>query len=152
MLCIATWKTWAKFDRGEKAERRQSGRVKFLNAMFEATCVKVGRDAEHTGNDTELESSRQRVLQWRWVKFVKFDETAARNRCGQAASRPFKRFHRVYHHSTVSSRCRNKAALNGVISSSASWFDEKIASQKKKKKKKKTVSSGSREIRLEECD
>jgi hypothetical protein len=68
MLCIATWKTWAKFDRGEKAERRQSGRVKFLNAMFEATCVKVGRDAEHTGNNTELESSRHRVLQWRWVK------------------------------------------------------------------------------------
>jgi hypothetical protein len=29
--------TWAKFERGVKAERRQSGGFKFLNTMCEAT-------------------------------------------------------------------------------------------------------------------
>jgi hypothetical protein len=50
--------------RGEKAERRQSGRFEFLIYDVRSD-VKVWRDVEHTGNNTELESSRKRVLQWR---------------------------------------------------------------------------------------
>jgi hypothetical protein len=30
--------------------------------------VKMWLDVEHTGNSTELESSGERVVQWRWVK------------------------------------------------------------------------------------
>jgi hypothetical protein len=129
--CCALQKTWAKFDRGEKAERRQSGLVKFWNDDVRSD-VKVWLDVEHTGNSTELESSGSESLAMALGE-GKFDERGARNRHGQAANQPSKRFHRVYYR-TASSRCRSKAALNGVILSSASWIDQKIASKKLKKK------------------
>jgi hypothetical protein len=46
---------------------------------------------------------------------------------------------------------QSKAALNGVILSSASWFDEKNYEKTKKKKKQfsRTVLG---EVSLEECD
>jgi hypothetical protein len=79
----------------------------------------------------------------------KFDEGGARNRRGQqAASQPSKRLNRVYNCIESLSE-QSKAALNGVILSSASWFDEK---NEKKKKKKNNSADGSRGISLEECD
>jgi hypothetical protein len=45
---------------------------------------------------------------------------------------------------------QSKAALNGVILSSASWFDEK--NYEKTKKKKTILADGSREVVFEECD
>jgi hypothetical protein len=45
---------------------------------------------------------------------------------------------------------QSKAALNGVILSSASWFDEKNGEETKKKKI--VLAECSREIGLEECD
>jgi hypothetical protein len=64
----------------------------------------------------------------------KFDEGGARNRRGQAASQPSKRLNRVYNCIESLSK-QSKAALNGVILSSASWFDEKNYEKTKKKKK-----------------
>jgi hypothetical protein len=78
----------------------------------------------------------------------KFDERGARIRRGQAASGNNRRRDRI-ESITAWSRCRSKAALNGVILSSASLFDEKF---KKKKKTKKKLASGMREISLEESD
>jgi hypothetical protein len=76
----------------------------------------------------------------------KFDEGGARNRRGQAASQPSKRLNRVYNGIESLSK-QSKAALNGVILSSASWFDERI-----EKAKKGNLADGSREVGLEECD
>jgi hypothetical protein len=51
-----------------------------------------------------------------------------------AASQPSKRLNRVYNCIESLSK-QSKAALNGVILSSASWFDEKNYEKTKKKKK-----------------
>jgi hypothetical protein len=76
----------------------------------------------------------------------KFDERGARNRRGQADKRQANRRRDRIESITAWSRCRSKAALNGVILSSASLFDEKIS------KKKKKLASGMRGISLEESD
>jgi hypothetical protein len=94
--------------------------------------VKVWLDVEHTGNSTELESSgsESRAMA---LGEGKFDERGARNRHGQAANQPSRDFiESIYR--TASSRCRSKAALNGVILSSASWIDREQLQNKNKKK------------------
>jgi hypothetical protein len=58
---------------GEVRQRRKGGAAAIGTCQIFECDVRShvresGRDAEHTGNNTELESSRQRVLQWRWVK------------------------------------------------------------------------------------
>jgi hypothetical protein len=80
----------------------------------------------------------------------KFDEGGARNRRGQAASQPSKRLNRVYNCIESLSK-QSKAALNGVILSSASWFATRRITRKPKKKKT-ILADGSREVVLEECD
>jgi hypothetical protein len=81
----------------------------------------------------------------------KFDEGGARNRRGQqAASQPSKRLNRVYNCIESLSE-QSKAALNGVILSSASWFDEKNYEKTKKKKKHISRTAVGKSV-LEECD
>jgi hypothetical protein len=69
------------------------------------------------------------VLQWRWVKASSMI-LGARNRRGEAAGKPSQRLNRVYN---CIESLSNKAALNGVVLSSASWFDENDDKKSSKK-------------------
>jgi hypothetical protein len=68
----------------------------------------------------------------------KFDDGGARNRRDKRTSGKQTVKETESSLTSASSRCRSKAALNGVILSSASWFDEN------RKKKKKKLANGYR--------
>jgi hypothetical protein len=82
---VVQWnvETWAKFERG----------VNILNTL----CQVMLRRVEEIGNNSEMESSRKRVLHWRWVKASSMKEALEIDADKRTSGKqPSQRLNRVY--------------------------------------------------------
>jgi hypothetical protein len=136
-------------DLGEVRERRIGGSAEIGTFQICEDDVrsqwKVLRDVEETGKFTELESSRKRVLQWRWMKACSMQEALGIDADKRQAG-------------------RRKDSLESISKCSKSLWEQSGAEQRlvvkckqvrekeTKKKQRSYLGSGIREMRLEDCD